>query len=83
MVMPLVILAAAWVLALGCVLALCRGARRGDEMLARERAEARRRELAAGVVVLDASGPLSAADLRPERDPSDTRPLLLSGAAAR
>lgn len=59
----LLILAAVWALALCAVLALCVGARRGDDLLALERERVRRRELAAGIVVLG-SGPLAARDLR-------------------
>jgi len=78
--LPLVILAAIWVLALAAVIALCRAARRGDELLAAEREAARRRELAAGIVVIDGPGLLSAQDLRASDSARAPQPLATSGA---
>ncbi|HEX3510331.1 MAG TPA: hypothetical protein VHT27_04440 [Solirubrobacteraceae bacterium] len=48
------ILGTAWLVVLGAIAALCRGARRGDEMRAAATAEdQRRRHLSAGVVRVD------------------------------
>jgi hypothetical protein len=47
------IIAIAWIAVLGGVVALCRGASRGDEVLAAGAEELRRVELSAGVVRLE------------------------------
>ncbi|HEX5223506.1 MAG TPA: hypothetical protein VFW29_00120 [Solirubrobacteraceae bacterium] len=59
MITLITILGTAWIAVLGAVVALCRGARRGDDVLAAGAEELRRHELASGVVRLehtDASG---------------------------
>lgn len=47
------IIAVAWIAVLGAVVALCRGASRGDAVLAAGAEELRRHELSAGVVRLE------------------------------
>jgi hypothetical protein len=64
MVLLLLILAAIWIFAIAGVLAVCVGAREGDEMLAAELDAQRRRELASGVVKVDGPGLFGARDLR-------------------
>jgi hypothetical protein len=82
MLVPLVI-SALWLLAVVCVLALCRGAKRGDEVLALEREHDRARALAAGIVVLDAPAGVSARDLRTgEHVPARRRSAPERGAAS-
>jgi hypothetical protein len=77
----IVILGAVWIAALGAVLALCRGASHGDEALAREAAETRRRDLSAGVIRLqrttaDGIGFIAA---REQRDADEDAPRVAGG----
>jgi hypothetical protein len=67
----LIAIPALWLAALVLVVALCRGAQRGDEGLAAAAADARRARTTAGVVVIDGPASFSARDLRDlhEREP--------------
>ena len=63
-----------WLGGLVLVVAMCRGAQRGDEALAAAGEDSRRARAAAGIVMIDGPATFSARDLREPQEREDVAP---------